>query len=205
MPTAADHRKIAAMNDRNHLGALIRSQMDANGWTLRDLQDRSAGTETPTAHSTFDRMLKTPVAALKASTVKMLAATLGVSEATVTQAALKTMGLLHEGPAEDLPAVVRQSPELTAHDKRLLLGMIDLMRSTESEQSNDRKHDEHPDLLHFPSRGDAVDDGAESRQEVSLEDVLKVPAKSRKGKRQRDLVEETFPDDEASQDPDDHA
>lgn len=153
------------MNDRNHLGALIRSQMDANGWTLRDLQERSAGTDTPTAHSTFDRMLKTPVAALKASTVKMLAATLGVSEATVTQAALKTMGLVHDGPAEDLTVVVRQSPELTAHDKRLLLGMIDLMRSDESEQTNGRKHDEHPKPLRFPSRGDAVDDGAVAGQE----------------------------------------
>ena len=198
MPTAADHRKIAAMNDRNHLGALIRSQMDANGWTLRDLQERSASTDSPTAHSTFDRMMKTPVTALKASTVKMLASTLGVSEAEVTRAALNTMGLPHDGRTEDLTVVVRQSPELTAHDKRLLLGMIDLMRSDESEQTNGRKHDEHPEPLRFPSRGDAVDDGAVTEQE----DEAQWAASVTRGPRDRDVFDAQYGDaGEENQDP----
>lgn len=187
------------VNALHPLGELIDSVLIRNGWSTRDLANRSRALGEYMSHTNFGRLKNEPLVSIKGSTVKILARVLQVPEAVVAAAALDSMGVDRVADtSSDLASAVHNSIELSARDRKIILSVIEAMR-VEMDGHNDHSH-------HEPKRANpsAVEPDAEvvSPDEKSAFDLAayKPGGKSMK-RRQTDKQDEEA---EGSQDPDDH-
>ncbi len=117
------------MNNRHPLGQLIRSIQEAEGWSDRDLEARAVGKQ-GLGKSNLSKIKNHPISALKGSVIKGLSELLQVPESLIAKAALESMDIsLSSPPAKTLEDAVRNEPELTAKERRILLAVVSEMRS----------------------------------------------------------------------------
>lgn len=129
------------MNAIHPLGALIQEVLHRNDWSTRDLAERSRKLGTYMSHTNFNRLKNDPLISIKGETIKLLAAVLQVPETRVAQVALESMGVQHS--IEESPALtdfVHSTTEISAHDRRLLVTLVEAMRETGNETANDQEH-----------------------------------------------------------------
>lgn len=121
--------RIDLVNNRHPLGQLIRSIQEAQGWSDRDLEARAVGKQ-GLGKSNLSKIKNHPVSALKGSVIKGLSELLQVPESLIAKAALESMDIsLSDPPAKTLEDAVRNEPELTAKERRILLAVVSEMRS----------------------------------------------------------------------------
>ena len=122
------------MNSKHPLGQLIeRVQLD-NGWSDRDLAARAQSLDLDLGKSNWSRLKNQPVLTFKPAHIKGLALVLQQTETTVARAALESMGIELEGYQDgNVPAAVRNSPELSGRDKRILLAVFNELATTDEE------------------------------------------------------------------------
>jgi len=116
------------MNQRHELGELIASVQAANGWSDRDLERRADKLELGASKSNFSRLKNQPLISVKGSLIKDLSVLLSVSEKTIADAALASMGVRIDRDHVSLEDAVRSEPELSERDQRIALGIVDLLK-----------------------------------------------------------------------------
>lgn len=116
------------MNQRHELGELIASVQAANGWSDRDLERRADKLELGASKSNFSRLKNQPLISVKGSLIKDLSALLSLSEKTIADAALASMGVHIERDHVSVEDAVRSEPNLSERDQRIALGLVDLLK-----------------------------------------------------------------------------
>lgn len=115
---------------RHQLATLIDQARDANGWSDTDIVKRATAAGHKLGKSNLSRIRNTEVVSITASTIRALAAGLGVPEAEVARAALASMGIeMPDLSGLDLETVVKVEPNLSVRDKQMLLDMLRIMLS----------------------------------------------------------------------------
>lgn len=120
------------MNSKHPLGQLIEKVQRDNSWSDRDLAARAQSMELDLGKSNWSRLKNQPVLTFKPAHIKGLALVLKQTETTVAKAALASMGIELEGYQDgDVPAAVRNNPDLSDRDKRVLLAVFKELARTE--------------------------------------------------------------------------
>lgn len=115
---------------RHQLAYLIDQVRDANGWSDTDIARRATAAGHRLGKSNLSRIRTTDVVSITASTIRSLAAGLGVPEAEVARAALASMGIdMPDLSGLDLETVVKVEPTLSVRDKQMLLDILRTMLS----------------------------------------------------------------------------
>lgn len=138
------------VNALHPLGELIESVLNRNGWSTRDLANRSRATGEYMSHTNFGRLKNEPLVSIKGSTVKILARVLQVPEAAVAAAALDSMGVDRVfDTSPDIASAVHNSIDLSARDRKIILSVIDAMRDEMNGQQHDQSDDDpKPSNIH---------------------------------------------------------
>lgn len=125
------------MNSTQTLAELIKSIQELNDWSDRDLGKRAEKLGLEITTSNFSRLKNRDVVSVKGSLIRILAQVLQVSEAKVARAAMASMGV--DLPVRDVAVdeAVRNSPEFSERDRRIITSVMDAMRETQSETSHD--------------------------------------------------------------------
>lgn len=124
------------MPDMHPLGALIAERMRRNGWSLDDVVARATAQGHKLGRSNLHRLQKAPPESLTRATLAALAAGLGVTQLTVANAALRSMGI--EPLATEMTdslVTIRLDPTLSDTNRRQLTTLIGQMRSDSLEPS----------------------------------------------------------------------
>jgi hypothetical protein len=152
------------------LGKLIQRIQDENGWSNVDIANRAIERGHKTSKQSIGEYKKKPVVTINARQIGLLADGLGIAPMTVVLAAAESMGIqddLHSD--DDLEAAVRTTTELTERDKRLVLSLLDAMRTDESsEHDTDTSKSDPPNLRAVPEDHHAED--AEPEQKIAAYD-----------------------------------
>ncbi|PBB08443.1 hypothetical protein CKW39_08760 [Kocuria sp. WRN011] len=117
------------MNTSKTLGTLIQERKNSNGWSFRDLENRSpkgAGLN----KSRWGELLRDEVKTFNGEQLRGIAEALSVPAHVVGRAALASMGLPEGGTtARTVEDVVRTDYNLSEHDRRILLAVLTAMRT----------------------------------------------------------------------------
>lgn len=117
------------MNTSKTLGTLIQERKNSNGWSFRDLENRSpkgAGLN----KSRWGELLRDEVKTFNGEQLRGIAEALSVPAHIVGRAALASMGLPEGGTtARTVEDVVRTDYNLSEHDRRILLAVLTAMRT----------------------------------------------------------------------------
>lgn len=132
-----------SVNALHPLGELIDSVLTRNGWSTRDLANRSRAAGEYMSHTNFGRLKNEPLVSIKGSTVKLLARVLQVPEAVVAAAALDSMGVERGfDTSADIASAVHSSIDLSARDRKIILSVLDAMRDEMNGQQDDHSERE---------------------------------------------------------------
>lgn len=118
-----------SVNTSKTLGTLIQERKNSNGWSFRDLENRSpkgAGLN----KSRWGELLRDEVKTFNGEQLRGIAEALSVPAHVVGRAALASMGLPEGGTtARTVEDVVRTDYNLSEHDRRILLAVLTAMRT----------------------------------------------------------------------------
>lgn len=142
------------MNTSKTLGTLIQERKNSNGWSFRDLENRSpkgAGLN----KSRWGELLRDEVKTFNGEQLRGIAEALSVPAHVVGRAALASMGLPEGGTtARTVEDVVRTDYNLSEHDRRILLAVLTAMRTesgpderTEEEVTEPRTQESYPPAM----------------------------------------------------------
>ena len=194
------HRKVVFVNALHPLGELIDSVLTRNGWSTRDLANRSRTAGEYMSHTNFGRLKNEPLVSIKGATVKLLARVLQVPESVVAAAALDSMGVERGFDAKpDIATAVHNSIDLSARDRKIILTVIDAMRD-ETDGQHHGKQDGDPETNNVHQLRPSSQGVVSSEKSTEGWAAYKPGGKSMK----RHQVEKQDTDAEGSQDPDDH-
>ena len=190
------------VNALHPLGELIDSVLTRNGWSTRDLANRSRTAGEYMSHTNFGRLKNEPLVSIKGATVKLLARVLQVPESVVAAAALDSMGVERGFDAKpDIATAVHNSIDLSARDRKIILTVIDAMRDEMNGQQNEPSHHE-PDPADSPTvEPDA--EGSFTNQKSGYDLAAYDTGEPVSMKRQQTSKQDA--DAEASQDPGDYS
>lgn len=127
------------MNEMHPLGKLIQASQDRNGWSTRDLQRMAGMRGFNMTHSNFSRLKNDEIVSIKGSIIKLLAEVLGLPETKVARAAMASMGVDLQIDEVAVDAAVRNSNEFSERDRRIITSVLDAMRDTQGEATNDNQ------------------------------------------------------------------
>lgn len=90
-------------------------------------------------HSNFSRLKNDEIVSIKGSIIKLLAEVLGLPETKVARAAMASMGVDLQIDEVAVDAAVRNSNEFSERDRRIITSVLDAMRDTQGEATNDNQ------------------------------------------------------------------
>lgn len=133
------------MNTSKTLGTLIQERKNSNGWSFRDLENRSpkgAGLN----KSRWGELLRDEVKTFSGEQLRGIAEALSMPAHIVGRAALTSMGLPEGGAtARTIEDVVRTDYNLNEHDRRILLAVLTAMRTENGHDERDAEdHKQEP-------------------------------------------------------------
>lgn len=155
------------------LGKLIQSIQEENGWSNVDIANRAIERGHNSSKQSIGEYKNKPVVSVTARQINMLSAALGVAPMTVVRAAAESMGIQdNKAGGDELVNVVRATTELSERDKRLVMGLLDAMRTDESsEHDSDTSNPPDPAQLHPVGQDvDAEDAGSEQKTLLQQDD-----------------------------------
>ncbi|WP_074710800.1 hypothetical protein [Arthrobacter alpinus] len=120
------------MNATHPLGELIQAAQDKNGWSTRDLERRAQGLGLDMKHSNFSRLKNQELISIKGAVIHALSDVLQVSVQRVAQAAMASMGVEVQSNRPSLEDVVRDSPEFSSRDRKIIQGLVDTIRTLDA-------------------------------------------------------------------------
>lgn len=145
------------MNQRHELGELIASVQAKNGWSDRDLERRADKLELRSSKSNFSRLKNQPLISVKGSLIKDLSVLLSVSEKTVADAALASMGVSIDRDSVSLEDAVRSEPNLSERDQHIALGVVELLKRDEGQEHGDTTGNVIPISRDDPAPGEELE------------------------------------------------
>src|SRR5690606_17144335 len=96
--------------------------------------------------SNISRVRNTDVVSLTGSTIKGLAAGLGIPETEVARAALVSMDIdMPDLGSLDLETVIKMDPSISVHNRTMLLGLVRQMRRPNMEEEYGERTEEEPE------------------------------------------------------------
>jgi transcriptional regulator with XRE-family HTH domain len=160
VPTRNDAHTM--QNARHPLAALMDRVRELNGWSDSQLVERATKAGETLSKSNISRVRNTDVVSLTSSTIKGLAAGLGISESEVAAAALRSMGINPVDPGTlDLETVIRLDSTLSSDHRALLLSSLRQMRELEANRAGfaEKAHDmgKRASTLTRPNQGSQPD------------------------------------------------
>lgn len=134
-----------SVNTSKTLGTLIQERKNINGWSFRDLENRSpkgAGLN----KSRWGELLRDEVKTFSGEQLRRIAEALSLPAHIVGRAALASMGLPEGGAtARTIEDVVRTDYNLSEHDRRILLAVLTAMRTENGHDERDAEdHEQEP-------------------------------------------------------------
>lgn len=152
------------MTDKHPLGRLITRVQETQGWSDRDLAERSAPSH-PLSKTRVGDLKNKPVTSIKARTIRTLAYALNVPERLVAEAALESMGieLRLDRPAEVMD-VLAADATLSARDRFLIGTLLEQMRLSAAK-------DWQPDEPGTLAEATRLQERADSAPAQTLEDL----------------------------------
>lgn len=128
---------IPMQQPRHELAALIERVRELNDWSDMDVVRRATAHGHPLSKSNLSRIRNTPVVSLTGSTIKGLAAGLGIAETEIARAALVSMGIdMPDLGGLDLETVIKMDTSISAHNRSMLLGLVRQMRRPDLEDGH---------------------------------------------------------------------
>ncbi|USC16197.1 hypothetical protein [Rhodococcus sp. 11-3] len=143
-PTRNDAQ--AMQQPRHELAALIERVRELNDWSDSDVVRRAEARGHKLSKSNISRVRNTDVVSLTASTIKGLAAGLGVPETEIARAALVSMGIdMPDLGGLDLETVIKMDSSISVHNRTMLLGLVRQMRRPNLEDEHGAGIEEVPE------------------------------------------------------------
>lgn len=122
---------------RHQLAALLDRIRELNGWSDTDIVRRATASGETLSKSNISRVRNTDVVSLTGTTIKGLAAGLGIPSGEVARAALESMGItLADAGSLDLETVIKTDSTLSNDNREMLLGLVSQMRYLETKRMN---------------------------------------------------------------------
>jgi hypothetical protein len=150
----------------HQLGKLIQRIQDENGWSNVDIANRAIERGHKTSKQSIGEYKNKPVVSINARQINLLSDALGVGAMTVVRAAAESMGIEDQiGSSDELEQVVRTTTELSERDKRLVMSLLDAMRTDESSEHDTGKHQPDSPNLRAVSEDHHAED-AEPEQKI---------------------------------------
>lgn len=120
---------------RHQLAALLDRIRELNGWSDTDIVRRATASGETLSKSNISRVRNTDVVSLTGTTIKGLAAGLGIPPGEVARAALESMGItLADAGSLDLETVIKTDSTLSNDNREMLLGLVSQMRYLETKR-----------------------------------------------------------------------
>jgi hypothetical protein len=155
----------------HQLGKLIQRIQDENGWSNVDVANRAIERGHSTSKQSIGEYKNKPVKSIGARQIHLLAEALGVAPMTVVRAAAESMGIQDHLEGEDeLTTVVRTTTDLSERDKRLVMSLLNAMRTDESSEHAPHTHEQDPPALRALKGEDADTEDAGVEQKTELPD-----------------------------------
>lgn len=111
------------------LAALIRRTCELNGWSETEVSRRAQHAGHKLSKSNVNRIRNEPVVSLTATTIRGLAAGLGVAPIVVVRAAVAAMGFADDTTVDGgVEYAIGMDVGLSERDKRVLLATVHEMR-----------------------------------------------------------------------------
>lgn len=130
---------------RHPLADLMDRVRERNGWSDSQVVSRARAAGETLGKSNISRVRNTDVVSLTGSTIKGLAAGLGIPAGVVAKAALESMGItLVDAGNLDLETVIKTDATLSTNNREMLLGMVQQMRHLESKRATNAEEDTQP-------------------------------------------------------------
>jgi len=185
----------------HQLGKLIQRIQDENGWTNVDVANRAIERGHSTSKQSIGEYKNKPIKTIGVRQVSLLADALGVAPIVVVRAAAESMGFHDQDDSEDeLEQVVRTTTELSERDKRLVMSLLDAMRTEESSEHASTTPDPNSNVTRLRGKDDHAED-SQSEQMTPLPSLEE--AAHPDFELERDRFERAHgADGEESQDPD---
>ena len=128
---------------RHELAALIERVRELNGWSDPDVVRRATARGQKLSKSNISRVRNTDVVSITGTTIKGLAAGLGIPETEVARAALVSMDIdMPDLGSLDLETVIKMDPSISAHNRTMLLGLVRQMRRPDMEEEHGKRTEE---------------------------------------------------------------
>lgn len=123
---------------RHQLAALLDRIRELNGWSDTQIVERATRAGETLSKSNISRVRNTDVVSLTGSTIRGLAAGLGIPQGEVARAALESMGItLADAGNLDLETVIKTDATLSNDNREMLLGLVSQMRYLEAKRMSD--------------------------------------------------------------------
>ncbi|MGV9744632.1 hypothetical protein ACWDTG_06920 [Rhodococcus zopfii] len=164
----------AMQQPRHELAALIERVRELNDWSDTDVVRRATALGHKLSKSNISRVRNTDVVSLTGSTIKGLAAGLGIPEAEVARAALVSMDIdIPDLGGLDLETVIKMDTSISAKDRTMLLGLARQMRRPELEDRHGRTEEEQEPRTEAGSTVDCGPTGGDSgRPGATMNDAV---------------------------------
>ena len=116
---------MAAMNERSPLRELYDSVTRANGWSMRDVEARTAARDLRLSKSRIGQLINTwPLDSISASSVYALAGGLGIAPERVALAAVQSMGFRVTADSITPAEAIMRDETLTEDTRAALLSIL---------------------------------------------------------------------------------